>query len=143
MGYLYRMVDKESETSYPSYANVGGGEGEIHPNAITFIGAVNRSQPIIKCQYEVVFSRWPRTIFFAKDVTIPGLTVNTIDINHAGFTIPIATHVYYETTEVTMNILADKEGYHYYDFRNFVMQSGHPLVAGDTLATIGNNFNIN
>lgn len=121
MGFLYTMVDKESESRYPSYANVGYGSGEIHPNVTSFIGAVNKSQPIIKSQCEIVFSRWPRTIFFAKDVTIPGLTTNTIDINHAGFTIPIATHTYYETTEITLNILADKEGYHYYDFRNFVL----------------------
>lgn len=143
MAFLYTMVDKANEASYPSYANVGAGVGEIHPNVDTFIGAINRSQPMLKSQYEMVFSRWPRTIFFAKDISIPGIVSNTIDINHAGFTIPISTHVYYESNEITMNILADKEGYHYYDFRNFVFQSGHPLVAGDPLSEIGNNYNLN
>ena len=87
-----------------------------------------------------MFSRWPRTIFFAKNVTIPGLTVNILELSHAGFTIPIPTHVAYESTELTMSILADKEGYHYYDLRNMVIQTGHPLIAGDPRATVGNNF---
>ena len=90
----------------------------------------------------MVWSRWPRTIFFAKNITIPGISVNTLDISHAGFTIKIPTHVTYETTEVTINIIADKEGFHYYDLRNMVLQTGHPLVAGDPKATIGNPYGL-
>lgn len=89
-----------------------------------------------------MWSRWPRTIFFAKNITIPGVSVNTVDINHAGFTIPIPTHVTYDSTEVTMTIIADKEGFHYYDLRNMVLQTGHPLVAGDPRATIGNPYGL-
>ena len=36
-----------------------------------------------------------------------------------------------------MTIIADKEGYHYYDWRNMVLQSGHPLIAGDPRSMIG------
>ena len=89
-----------------------------------------------------MWSRWPRTLFFAKNVTIPGISVNTVDINHAGFLISIPTHVTYENTEISMQILADKEGFHYYDIRNMVLQTGHPLIAGDTRATVGNPFKI-
>lgn len=90
-----------------------------------------------------MWSRWPRTIFFAKNITIPGVSVNTLDVNHAGFAIPIPTHVTYENTEISFTVLADKEGFHYYDLRNMVLQTGHPLVAGDPKATIGNPYNLN
>lgn len=116
--------------------------GKGLPNLRTFLTAINRSQPIIGSQFELVWSRWPRTIFFAKNITIPGVSVNTIDLNHAGFTIPIPTHATYENTEISMNIIADKEGFHYYDIRNMVLQSGHPLVAGDPRAAVGNQFGI-
>lgn len=129
------MSDRNSDAKYPSWKGA-------KPNLQTFLTAINLSQPIIQCQYELVWSRWPRTIFFAKSITIPGVSVNTIDINHAGFAIPIPTHVTYENTEVSMNIVADKEGFHYYDLRNMVLQTGHPLVAGDPKATIGNNYKI-
>lgn len=86
--------------------------------------ALNKSQPIVNSQFELVWSRWPRTIFFAKNITVPGVSVNTIEINHAGFTIQIPTHSTYENTEVTINIIADKEGFHYYDIRNMVFQTG-------------------
>lgn len=81
-------------------------------------------------------------MFFAKNISIPGISVNTVDLNHAGFTIKIPTHVTYETTEITLNIMADKEGFHYYDLRNMVLQTGHPLVAGDPKSTIGNPYGI-
>lgn len=100
------------------------------------------SQPILKCQYELVWSRWPRTIFFAKNITIPGISVATLELSHAGFTINIPTHVMYETTDVSINIIADKEGFHYYDLRNMVFQTAHPIVAGDPRATIGNTYGI-
>ena len=115
---------------------------DAQPNLHTFLTALNQTNPIIGCQFELVWSRWPRTIFFAKNITIPGVTVNTLDISHAGFTIKIPTHVTYENTEVSINIIADKEGFHYYDLRNMVMQTGHPLVAGDPRATIGNQFGL-
>ena len=70
----YNMVDKSGERQYPSYANEGGGVGQIKPNLITYLDAINLSQPIVKSQFELVFSRWPRTIFFAKNITIPGLS---------------------------------------------------------------------
>lgn len=108
------MVERGSEQQYPTWK-----EGE--PNLRTFLDAFNLSQPIIQCKYELVWSRWPRTIFFAKNISIPGISVNTLDISHAGFTIAIPTHVTYENTEVTMNIIADKEGFHYYDLRNMVI----------------------
>ena len=88
-------------------------------------------------------SRWPRTIFFAKSITIPGIAVNTVELNHCGYTIQIPTHPKYETQEITISILADKEGYHYQDFRNMVFQSGHPLIAGDTMSTIGDGTDDN
>lgn len=131
MGYLYyNTVDHGSQSQYPDWKDKS-------PNLKTFLDAFNLSQPIIQSQFELVMSRWPRTIFFAKNVTIPGVSANTVDINHAGFTIPIATHAKYETTEISISIIADKEGCHYYDLRNMVLQSGHPLVAGDTTADIG------
>ena len=134
----YNIVDKGSELQYPTYA-----DPEKTPDTLmSFLDAINQSNPISGCQYELVWSRWPRTRFFAKGITIPGVSVNTIDINHYGFTIPIATHVTYETTDITLNILADKEGFHYYDLRNMVLQSGHPLVAGDTRSMVGNTFNL-
>jgi hypothetical protein len=136
MAYLYyNMVEKSEEKQYPTWKDSA-------PNLQTFLDAINKSQPIIGCKYELVWSRWPRTIFFAKGITIPGVSVNTIDINHAGFTIAIPTHVTYENTEITMQIIADKEGFHYYDLRNMVLQTGHPLVAGDPKATIGNPYGI-
>ena len=82
-------------------------------------------------------SRWPRTLFFAKSVRIPGLSVGTIDINRMGFTLGIPTNPKYESREITLTIIADKEGYHYQDWRNFVLETGHPLVSGDTRSTIG------
>lgn len=132
---MYSMGDRSSEKEYPNWKDAS-------PNLQTFLSAVNKSQPIIQCQFELVWSRWPRTIFFAKNITIPGVSVNTIEISHAGFTISIPTHATYDTTEVTMNIIADKEGFHYYDLRNMVLQTAHPFVAGDTRATIGNQYNI-
>lgn len=89
-----------------------------------------------------MWSRWPRTIFFAKNITIPGISVNTLELNHAGFTVQVPTHVTYESTDVSIQIIADKEGFHYYDLRNMVLQTGHPLVAGDPKATVGNPFNV-
>ena len=68
--------------------------------------------------------------------------MNTLDVNHAGFSIPIPTHVTYENTEISFTVLADKEGFHYYDLRNMVLQTGHPLVAGDPRATIGNQYGL-
>ena len=41
-----------------------------------------------------------------------------------------------------MTILADKEGFHYYDLRNMVLATAHPLVAGDTRSTIGNPYGL-
>ena len=131
----YDMSERGEEKKYPNWKDAA-------PNLQTFLTALNKSQPIIQCQYELVWSRWPRTIFFAKNITIPGVSVNTFDISHAGFTIKIPTHVTYETTEVTINIIADKEGFHYYDLRNMVLQTGHPLVAGDPKATIGNPYGL-
>ena len=90
----------------------------------------------------MTWSRWPRAKFFSKNITIPGVSVNTLDLSHAGFTIKIPTHVTYETTDITLNIIADKEGFHYYDLRNMVLQTGHPLVAGDPKSTIGNPYGI-
>ena len=140
MAYLYyNIVDRGSETDYPGYHDLS----KTKPNLMTYLDAVNKSQPIIQCQYELTWSRWPRTIFFAKNITIPGMSVNTIDINHAGFTIPIPTHVTYESNEVSMTILADKEGFHYYDIRNMVLQTGHPLIAGDPRSTVGNQYGVN
>jgi hypothetical protein len=69
----------------------------------------------------MVWSRWPRTIFFAKDVNLPGITTNTVSINHAGFTISIPTHSKYDSDEISFKVIADKEGYHYYDIRNMVL----------------------
>lgn len=132
---LYDMSEREADSKYPSWKDGA-------PNLQTYLTALNKSQPIIQCQFELVWSRWPRTIFFAKNISIPGITAQTQDVSHAGFTIKIPTHVTYETTEITLNILADKEGFHYYDLRNMVMQTGHPLVAGDPRATIGNTFGI-
>ena len=70
------------------------------------------------------------------------MSVNTFDLYHAGFTIRIPTHVTYETTDITFSIIADKEGFHYYDLRNMVLQTGHPLVTGDPRSTIGNQYGI-
>ena len=134
----YNVVEKGSELQYPTYED----REETEPNLLTFLDALNQSQPISACQFEVVWSRWPRTMFFAKGVTIPGVSVNTIDINYAGFTIPIPTHVTYETTDIQLTIIADKEGFHYYDLRNMVLQSAHPLVAGDPKSMVGNNYNL-
>lgn len=131
MGFLYyNEVDKSSGKSYPDWDGA-------KPNLETFLNALNLSQPIIGSQFELMYSRWPRTTFFAKNISVPGITTNTIEINHAGFTIPIPTHVKYESTEITMTIIADKEGFHYYDWRNMVLQSGHPLIAGDPRSMIG------
>lgn len=69
----------------------------------------------------MVWSRWPRTIFFAKGINIPGVNVQTQDISHAGFTISIPTHPKYDNTTINFTIIADKEGYHYYDIRNMVL----------------------
>lgn len=136
---MYDFVDKGSESKYPSYCDLD----KTKPNLQTYLTAINLSQPIVTSQFELTWTRWPRTIFFAKEITIPGVSVNTIDTNHAGFTISIPTHVMYENTEISMTILADKEGFHYYDLRNMVLQTGHPLVAGDPKATIGNQFGVN
>ena len=132
---LYSMVDKGEQKQYPSWSDAA-------PNLFTFLTALNQSQPIIQAKFELVWSRWPRTIFFAKDIRIPGVKVHTVDVNHAGFTVSIPAHVNYENTEVTFNVIADKEGFHYYDLRNMVIQTGHPLVAGDPRATIGNAYNL-
>lgn len=132
---IYDFMDRGAEADYPSWADGA-------PNLKTYLDALNKSQPIVQSQFELVWSRWPRTVFFAKGITIPGVSVNTLDLSHAGFTIKIPTHVTYETTEITLNIIADKEGFHYYDLRNMVMQTGHPLVAGDPKSTIGNPYNI-
>ena len=132
---LYDFMDRGADSKYPSWTDGA-------PNLQTYLNALNKSQPIIQCQFELVWSRWPRTLFFAKGITIPGVSVNTLDLNHAGFTIKIPTHVTYETTEITLNIIADKEGFHYYDLRNMVLQTGHPLVAGDPKSTIGNPYGL-
>ena len=135
---MYNVVERNGvapHTKYPEWV-------DAQPNLQTYLAALNLSSPIIQCQYELVWSRWPRTIFFAKNIRIPGPEVNTVEINHAGFTISIPTHVKYGSNEVSMTILADKEGFHYYDIRNMVLQTGHPLVAGDPKATIGSNNNI-
>ena len=128
-------MERGSEKNYPHWK-------DSSPNLKTYIDALNLSQPILQSRFELVFSRWPRTIFFAKNITIPGISVSTIDVNHAGFAIPIPTHVKYDNTDLSMNILADKEGFHYYDLRNMVFQTAHPLVAGDPRATVGNIYNI-
>ena len=125
--------DRNQISKYPGWKYAA-------PNLRTFLSAINKSQPIIQAQFELKWNRWPRTIFFAKSLTIPGVSVNTVDLSHYGFTIPIPTHVTYETNEITMNILADKDGFHYYDLRNMVLQTGHPLVAGDPRATIGSQY---
>lgn len=139
MGFLYTNVDKSGRgplwTQYPNYNDLE----KTKPNLVTYIGAINLSQPISGCQYELVFSRWPRTVFFSKNVTIPGIKANVLDVNHSGFTIGVATHVMYDTYEITLKILADKEGYHYYDLRNMVLEAGHPLLAGDTRSTVSSN----
>ena len=132
---LYTLRDRGAEKDYPSWVDGA-------PNLQTYLTALNKSQPIIQCQYEIVWSRWPRTLFFSKNITIPGVSVNTLDLSHAGFTIKIPTHVTYETTDISFNIIADKEGFHYYDLRNMVLQTGHPLVAGDPKSTIGNQYGI-
>lgn len=132
---LYDFMEREADAKYPSWVDGA-------PNLQTYLNALNKSQPIIGCQFELVWSRWPRTLFFSKNITIPGVSVNTLDLSHAGFTIKIPTHVTYETTEITLNIIADKEGFHYYDLRNMVLQTGHPLVAGDPKSTIGNPYGI-
>ena len=134
--YLYETTDRQAESKYPSWK-----DGES--NLFTFLDAINKSQPIVQSQYEMVWSRWPRTRFFAKGFSVPGIAVATQEINHAGFTISIPTHVKYETTEVNFTIIADKEGYHYYDIRNMVLQSGHPLIAGDTKSEIGTTEDFN
>lgn len=132
---LYDFSERAADSKYPSWVDGA-------PNLQSYLNAINKSQPIIQCQYELVWSRWPRTMFFAKGITIPGISVNTVDLNHAGFTIKIPTHVTYETTDITLNLIADKEGFHYYDLRNMVMQTGHPLVAGDPKSTIGNPYGL-
>ena len=132
---IYDFMDRGADSKYPSWIDGA-------PNLQTYLNALNKSQPIIGCQFELVWSRWPRTLFFSKGITIPGVSVNTLDISHAGFTIKIPTHVTYETTEITLNIIADKEGFHYYDLRNMVLQTGHPLVAGDPKSTVGNPYGI-
>ena len=134
-GDMYDFMDRGADSKYPSWTDGA-------PNLQTYLNALNKSQPIIQCQFELVWSRWPRTLFFAKGITIPGVSVNTLDLNHAGFTIKIPTHVTYETTDITLNIIADKEGFHYYDLRNMVLQTGHPLVAGDPKSTIGNPYGL-
>lgn len=132
---LYTFADHNSGSKYPSWK-----DGK--PNLLTYLDALDSSSPIVGSQFELVWSRWPRTIFFAKNITVPGIEVNTLEINHAGFVIPIPTHVAYGTNEITMTILADKEGFHYYDMRNMVLQSAHPFVAGDTKSMIGSFENI-
>lgn len=132
---LYTLRDRGGEKDYPSWVDGA-------PNLQTYLTALNKSQPIIQCQYELLWSRWPRAKFFAKGINIPGLEVNTQELNHAGFTIKIPTHVHYDSNEITLNIIADKEGFHYYDLRNMVLQTGHPLVAGDPRSTIGNPYGI-
>ena len=132
---LYTFADHNSGSKYPSWK-----DGK--PNLLTYLDALDSSSPIIQCQFELVWSRWPRTIFFAKNITVPGIEVSTLEINHGGFLIPIPTHVSYGTNELTMTIIADKEGFHYYDLRNMVIQTGHPYVAGDPKAMIGSFENI-
>lgn len=134
---------------YTNVAKQGGGEkwtkyenwkdGEkTPPNLNTYLTALNLSQPIIQSQFELRMSRWPRTIFFAKNVTIPEITTNTQTLNHMGFEISIACNPKYSSYEISFTIIADKEGYHYQDFRNMVLQSSHPLVSGDPRSTIDN-----
>ena len=79
---------------------------------------------------------------FAKNITIPGVEAHTLSLNHMGFTVEVPTHASYSNTEISMNIIADKEGFHYYDLRNMVLESAHPLVAGDPRATVGNPYGI-
>ena len=133
---LYTETDRGQEKQYPGYV-------DAKPNLQSFLDAINKSNPIVQSQYEMVWSRWPRTLFFAKNIDIPGIKTQTQEINHAGFTISIPTHPKYDSTEINFTIVADKEGYHYYDIRNMVLQTGHPLVAGDTRATIGSSFGVN
>ena len=135
----YSTVDKSGsgakETKYPDWK-----DGQA--NLMTYLDALNLSQPILQCQYELRMSRWPRTIFFAKNISIPGITSNYLELYHAGYTFQIVANPKYETTELSFTILADKEGFHYYDWRNMVLQSGHPLVAGDTKGMIGEGEDI-
>ena len=128
------MVERGAAAQYPSYFDLE----KTKPNLQTYLSALNKSQPIVQSQFELVWNRWPRTVFFAKNISVPGISVNNIEISHAGFTINIPTHATYDNTEVTMTILADKEGFHYYDLRNMVLQTAHPLVACDPRATVGN-----
>ena len=111
---LYTETDRGQEKQYPGYV-------DAEPNLQSFLDAINKSNPIVQSQYEMVWSRWPRTIFFAKNIDIPGIKTQTQEINHAGFTISIPTHPKYDSTEISFTIVADKEGYHYYDIRNMVL----------------------
>ena len=64
----YTLAARGAEESYPYWCGEQG-----TPNLQTFLDAINKSNPILQCQFEIVWSRWPRTIFFAKGINIPGL----------------------------------------------------------------------
>ena len=64
---IYDFMDRGGEADYPSWADGA-------PNLKTYLDALNKSQPIVQSQFELVWSRWPRTVFFAKGITIPGLS---------------------------------------------------------------------
>ena len=49
----YDYAERSSDAKYPSWVGAA-------PNLQTYINAINKSNPIIQCQYELVWNRWPR-----------------------------------------------------------------------------------
>ena len=58
----YVEIERGEAKQYPGYS-------DAKPNLQSFLDAVNKSNPIVQSQYEMVWSRWPRTLFFAKNTT--------------------------------------------------------------------------
>ena len=100
----------------------------------TALDVLNNNPPIIGSSFEIWYNRWPQAKWVAQGITAPGLKTNTVEINFAGFHVPVIINTTYDETELSMDILADEDGVYYKQWRQLVIEyssdpfKGRPIL---------------
>ena len=76
------------------------------------------------------YSQFPRTRWFAQDISVPGVTNKTLDLYYNGLETKLITNTVYNSTEVSMTILDDELAVGYAWWRGATISYGQNGMKG-------------
>lgn len=107
-----------------------------------FLSTIGNFGVTIKSRYEVNFSGIEDITYFVTNISVPGVKMNTMEINFAGKKVEIPINYEYEH-DFTLTILNDNSGYIYTSIKEFLMTDTSQYIAPTgytmTVKVLGDN----